>query len=42
MLRCRFSISPTLPSSEATKRGYVTYEQLNAIMPSEEVTPRAD
>ena len=39
MLRCRFSISPTLPSS-STKRGYVTYEQLNAITPSEEVTPQ--
>ena len=25
---------------QATKRGYVTYEQLNAIMPSEEVTPQ--
>ena len=24
--------------NEATKRGYVTYEQLNAVMPSEEVT----
>jgi RNA polymerase primary sigma factor len=23
---------------QATKRGYVTYEQLNAVMPSEEVT----
>jgi len=25
---------------QATKRGYVTYEQLNAIMPSEDVTPQ--
>ena len=25
---------------QATKRGYVTYEQFNAIMPSEEVTPQ--
>jgi hypothetical protein len=25
---------------QAPKRGYVTYEQLNAIMPSEELTPR--
>src|SRR5271169_87094 len=25
---------------QATKRGSVTYEQLNAIMPSEEVTPQ--
>ena len=24
--------------NQATKRGYVTYEQLNAVMPSEEVT----
>ena len=27
---------------QATKRSYATYEQLNAIMPSEEVTPTAD
>ena len=25
---------------QATKRGYVTYDQLNAIMPSEDVTPQ--
>jgi Sigma-70 factor, region 1.1 len=25
---------------QATKRGYVTYEQLNAITPSEELTPQ--
>ena len=25
---------------QATKRGYVTYEQLNATMPSEEITPQ--